>query len=191
MTAIVLPPLKLDFTNASSSRRGAKVDLVVVHRWGDPRATIDGIIAEFKDPKNQASSHGVYAGEIGKDKGRCVQMVALNDKAWTCADFNARSDNWEFADAMWSHQDPFGLARAARIVAWNLWKRGFPPMWVRGHGLIDGHRGFTRHYDLGKAGGGHYDPTTNETDWLHFVYTVKHEYQRGGFRHDWMAFEEV
>jgi hypothetical protein len=189
MAGIVLPPLTFDYTNAHSSRRGRKVDLVVVHRWGGGR--MDGVIAEFKDVKNEASAHGVYAGEIGADKGRCVQMVALDDKAWTCEDFNARSDNWEFADAMWQSNDPYGLARAARIIGWNLWKRGFPPNWVRGHGLVDGHRGFTRHYDLGASGGGHYDPTTNSTDWLHFVYMVKHEVQRGGFRHDWMAFEEA
>lgn len=185
---IVLPKMEYVWTKACSSRRGAESDLVVVHRWAIGRPDLEdiqGIINEFKDPANQASSHGVYSGHnVGKDHDRCVQMVRLRDKAWTCEDFNARSDNWEFGDPMWQGHDPVGLATAARIVASNLKLRDLPAIWVHGEHLHSGQKGFTRHYDLGVSGGGHTDPTTDLHLWEHFCAMVKYEYHRGGFRHD-------
>lgn len=185
---IILPPkIEYKFTAACSSRRKQKVWLVVVHRWGG--GSLDGVVNKFMNPKNEASSHTVYAGETGKDAGRCVQMVALNDKAWTCEYANAFSDNHEFGDAMWLGNDDLGWSVAARIVAWNLWKRGLPPMWVRKETLINGNPGFCRHYDLGAIGSnsdGHTDPTTDSRKWLKFVYMVKHEYERGDFRTNWL-----
>jgi hypothetical protein len=35
------------------------------------------------------------------------------------------------------------------------------------------------------VGGGHTDPTTSLWRWMKFVYMVKREYRRGGFRHVW------
>lgn len=191
MGAIVLPtPLEHVWTPARSPRQRAKVHVVVVHRWASPKASLDGIVDFFSDPKNQASAHGVYKGEKGKDAGRCVQMVPLDDKAWACAGFNAVSDNWEFGDDMWLGKDPEGLKVAARIVAWNCWKRRLPPTWIRGKTLLEG-KGFCRHADLGRVGGGHSDPTTNQKQWLKFVYMVKHEYERGKFRANYLLFKEV
>jgi hypothetical protein len=72
-------------------------------------------------------------------------------------------------------------AVAARIVGFLLQKHGLPVRWAkRGEGS-----GFCRHYDLGAAGGGHSDPTTDDAVWQRFVDRVEHEVARGGFRHAW------
>jgi hypothetical protein len=136
------------------------------------------------NPKNEASSHFVYAGEIGHDAGQCVQMVALKDKAWTEAAFNSEGISIECADAIWLLHDPKGFARAARITAWLLQHEHLPGAWVR-----DPHthaKGLARHADAGSAGGGHTAcPTTDKELWIQFVSRVKAELAHGGFRADW------
>ncbi len=100
MTYKNLPPVghltlpKLEWVpGACSSRNGSPVEEVFLHRWGirdTQHERISGVVSEFKNPANQASAHFVYAGEVGPDKGRCVQMVAYADKSWTEAQDNPR-----------------------------------------------------------------------------------------------------
>ena len=45
--------------------------------------------------------------------------------------------------------------------------------------------GIVRHYDLGAAGGGHTDPTTDTSLWRAFVKECNHQYARGHFRKSW------
>ncbi len=174
---VVLPKLAQRDSPNQSSRRGAKVTLIVVHR---PVGSYKGSIATLMNPATQASAHAIMAPG-GKE---ATQLVPWDQKAWACVSFNAVSDNLEIADEAWTGEDPHGFAVAARIVAFRCHKRGIPARWIRGSELLN-HSGVTRHYDLGAAGGGHTDPTLDERVWRDFMVRVQHELTRGGFREVW------
>jgi hypothetical protein len=172
---VVLPPLTWHQSPNYSSRHGEKVHLIVCHR---PVGSYAGSIATLCDPSRQASAH-----VITKTGGlEATQLVAWGDKAWACVAFNSMSDNIEFSDEMWVGQDPHGLAVAARIVAFRCHERGIPPVWTRDPLNT---AGVCRHYDLGVAGGGHTDPTTDDSVWRSFMSMVIAEFNRGGFRATW------
>lgn len=175
---VVLPPLRWRRSPNVSPRHGARVHLVVVHR---PVGSYHGSISVLCDPGHEASAHVILAPG-GKE---ATQLVAWSEKAWACVAFNSVSDNIEVADSAWDGTDPQALKVAARVVAYRLHKRRLPARWVRGRALLRGEPGFTRHYDLGQAGGGHTDPTTSTIRWLRFVLMVKRELRRGNFRPEW------
>lgn len=188
---VTLPKLEQIPTTACSARHaGAKVSMVVVHRWGVgawQSERISGVVGYFKNPANQVSSHLVYAGEQGPDAGQCVQMVPLAKKAWTEAAFNSVGVSVESADRIWLGNDDAGLHRLARIVGWLLHHHGLPAVDLEGEAVLNG-RGFTRHGALGLNGGGHtLCPTATAQDprWRSFRKLVKAEYDRGGFRRVW------
>lgn len=175
MAGVTLPELKQHPSPNFSSRRGASVHLVVCHR---PVGSYEGSIQWLSNPQAQASAH-----VITKPGGlEATQLVGWDDKAWACVSFNAVSDNIEFSDEMWVGGDPAGLAVAARIVGFRCHKRGIPPTWTRDPVNTPG---VCRHYDLGTAGGGHDDPTTDLATWQTFMGMVKHEFDRGGYRLHW------
>src|SRR5438270_2066263 len=162
MSDVTLPNLEWVPTRAQSSRRGASVRLVVVHRWAG--GSLQGVERWFENPSHEASSHLVYAGEEGPNAGRCAQMVPWSQKAWTEALYNAQSVEVECADAIWIGSDFKGLHRTARIVAFLLHKYGLPPVHVTGAAILHGRGGWCRHADLGAAGGGHTQcPSTDPT----------------------------
>lgn len=172
---IVLPPLDQKHSPNQSSRHGQRVHLIVVHR---PVGSYEGSIRALMDPAHQASAHVIM-----KKGGReATQLVAWDQKAWACMAFNALSDNLEIADECWDGSDPHGLAVAARIVAFRCLKRKIDPVWT--HDPLN-KPGICRHFDLGKAGGGHTDPTLDVAYWRRFILTVRKEYERGGFRKTW------
>lgn len=175
MTVAVLPPFVQHPSPNHSSRRGAKVHLVVCHR---PVGSYQGSIATLCDPARQASAH-----VITKTGGlEATQLVAWGEKAWACEAFNAFSDNIEFSDEMWVGADPHGLAVAARIVAFRCHVRGIPSSWTHDPSSVPG---VCRHFDLGLVGGGHTDPTTSDVVWMQFMKMVRAEHVRGGFRPAW------
>lgn len=188
MTGVVLPRLRWHPTPACSPRNGARVELVVVHRWGvryttEPAeaASYQGVVNYFMDRGHSASAHVVFPGSAVP--GEATQMVAWQDLAWAEAAYNAEADEIESADALWPDANPApdadGLAVLARIVAFRLHVRGLPAVW-------SARRGFCRHADLGAAGGGHAQcPTTDLAYWRRFVSLVQHEHDRGGFRKSW------
>jgi hypothetical protein len=177
-----LPKLEFHLTGNNSSRAGAPIQKVWVHRWAG--GTFQGVENWFDNPQSQASSHIVYAGEVGKDKSRCVQMVKYSRKAWTEAAYNRTGLSVECADAIWLGKDPNGFARTARIVAFLLHHNGLPAKWVRGFTFT--RKGFLRHADgLGPAGGHTQCPTTDMELWWQFVYRVKAECEYGRFRKVW------
>lgn len=186
--SLPLPDLTTRWTAAHSAGRGGrKIEDVWLHRWGiaDWRSeSIDGVIREFLDPSKDASAHFVYAGEIGPNAGRCVQMVRYADSAWTEAAFNKEGVSIECADAIWLGHDPKGFARVARITAFLLHRFNLGGKWVRDphtHAL-----GVTRHADGGSDGGGHTQcPTTDLELWGQFIRRVDAELALGGFRKEW------
>jgi N-acetyl-anhydromuramyl-L-alanine amidase AmpD len=113
-----------------------------------------------------------------------VQLVPWDRKAWTCAAFNSVSYNLEVDDDAWTGSDPDAMRTAARIVAFLCKRTGIPPTWTRAPHDAPG---VCRHYDLGIAGGGHTDPTTDANIWRHFMERVHAEHERGGFRPTWGA----
>lgn len=181
---VILPDLAWVSTKASSSRQGAPVTRVVVHRWGvaytnekAEASSYQGVINFFKNPANGASAHVVFPGSAVP--GKATQMVAWGDKAWAEMAYNGTSDDIESADAIWLGKDPAGLAVLARMVAMRLHVRGLPAVY-------SAEKGFCRHADLGTAGGGHTAcPTTDMNVWRDFAVRVVHEHERGGFRKVW------
>lgn len=186
---ITLPDLRWHPTPARSAREhGVAIEDVWMHRWGITgfqHESIDGVIAEFMNPANEASAHIVYAGEVGQSAGHCVQMVALRDKAWTEAADNSEGVSIECGDAMWLGHDPHGFARAARIAGWLLQHEHLPAAWVR-HPHTTHYHGITRHADGGAAAGGHTQcPTTDLQLFAQFVARTKAEMVHGGYRAKW------
>lgn len=158
---IALPKLHW-VSSPNFSERTAPVDLIVVH---DTEGGYSGAISWFAQKKSQVSAHLV----LREDGSEAVQMVHLDKKAWHCKAFNSRSIGIEmagfaskgFSDAEWQ--------AAAHIVAWLLKEYKLPVQWAQ-HGRGPG---FCSHYDLGVAGGGHHDPTTDTAKWQQFVARVK------------------
>jgi hypothetical protein len=181
---VVLPNLVWKPSPNFSSRSGHPVELVVVHRWGEPEApypeeakTYGGVVNYFSNPASKVSAHVVFPGSA--DPGQATQMVQWASMAWAEAAYNPVSDDVESSDDIWIGNDTYGMEVLARIVAFRLTMRGLPCVWST-------RKGFCRHADLGAAGGGHTAcPTTDLTQWRKFVSMVEHEFQRGGFRRNW------
>jgi N-acetyl-anhydromuramyl-L-alanine amidase AmpD len=175
-TPIVLPPLKWKPSpNFSERTRGLGIDLIVVH---DTEGGYEGAVSWFANAHSQVSAHIV----LKEDGSEATQMVAYSKKAWHCAAFNSSSIGLEMAGFAKKGYGEKEWAVAARIVAFLLHKHHLPAHWVRGPRYGSG---FCRHYDLGQAGGGHHDPTTDDKVWEGFVRRVQAEYTRGGFRKEW------
>lgn len=145
--------------------------LIVVHRPAGGYKQSEGWLC---NPTAEASAH------ILTDSNReAVQLVPWHRKAWAAASFNSASYNVEVDDDAWNGKDPAALATAARVVAYLAFNTGIPPAWTRNPTHTPG---VLRHLDLGRAGGGHSDPTTDTNLWVRFLSMVKAEHTRGGFR---------
>jgi len=190
MAAVILPPLKWKESPNQSARTHwtpSKVTGVTVHRWADkPQTTKNGALSTYHgvvdflcEASTQAAAHVVYGGSL---VGEATQLVPWSQGAWACEAFNGCTDSIEFADAIWTGQDDAGWHVAARIVAFRCHARDIPAVWTKDPVK---HPGICRHYDLGAAGGGHTDPTTDDALWVKFVAACAAELERGGFRATW------
>lgn len=182
---VILPRLA-QAPSLNRSPRLQPVRMVVVHR---PAGSYRGAIEALRDPHPDHPERRVSAHVLVREDGReATQLVPWNLKAWSCAAFNSLSDNIETPDAIWSKPltgaNLHAFLVCARIVAFRLHQRGFPAVWLRGETLLHG-RGFTRHLDLGAAGGNHSDPTSDTARWRSFVAAVETQHRRGGFRRTW------
>lgn len=172
---VTLPRLRQHASpNQSPRLHGVAPYLIVCHR---PVGGFAGAEQTLTDPAAQVSAHIL----TNSDK-EAVQLVPWDRKAWACASFNSVSYNLEIDDAAWTGADPAGLATAARIAAFLCMRTGIPPVWTP---TVLSRPGVTRHYDLGRAGGGHTDPTTDTARWRRFMQQVVAEHDRGGFRPTW------
>lgn len=182
MGSVTLPFLEHFLDGNSSPRYGAPIQKAWVHRWGG--GSFGGVESWFQNPRSDASSHMVYAGEIGNDAGRCVQMVPYSRKAWTESWWNRTGVSLECGDPIWLGHDPEGFAVAARIIAFWCHEFNLPPKWR--HGPTLPLRGFLRHADgLGRAGGHTSCPTTDLELWWQFRTRVIDEHTHGHFRKSW------
>jgi N-acetyl-anhydromuramyl-L-alanine amidase AmpD len=172
---IALPPLRWrESPNFSDRKAGVPLDLIVVH---DTEGGYEGAVQWFCNGHSQVSAHIV----LKEDASEATQCVPYSKKAWHCVTFNSRSIGLEMAGFAKAGYGEHEWAVAARIVAFLLHKHGLPPHWAK-NGVGPG---FCRHFDLGAAGGGHNDPTTDDAIWAKFVGEVKAEVERGGFRDEW------
>jgi transposase InsO family protein len=171
---VILPTLEQHPSPNVSSRRGIVPWLIVLHR---PVGSYAGALATLTRPGSDASAH-----VLTDSNRRAAQLVPWDRKAWACATFNTVSYNVEVDDDAWNGRDPGALATAARIVGFLCARTGIPAVWQRQplH-----HPGIVRHADLGRAGGGHTDPTLDVMAWRRFVVECANEVRRGGFRPVW------
>jgi hypothetical protein len=164
-----LPALKHVPSPNYSLRGGAAVRLFVVH---DCEGSYAGSVGWFAQVRSQVSAHLV----LRKDGLEATQCVPMDRKAWHACAANPYSDSLELEGF---EKDGFGdaeLDAAAAIVAWGLIRRGLPCRWAE-HGEGEG---FCSHYDLGAAGGGHFDITTDRAVWLAFAARVEAAYSAFG-----------
>ena len=148
-----------------SERSPPTIDLVVIH---DCEGDYAGSISWFAQTKSQVSAHLV----LNDDGSECTQMVPLLKKAWHAVEFNSRSIGVEMSGFVAKGFAPGELNADANIVAWMLKKFGIPCQ-----DALGGKRaGFTSHYALGAAGGGHVDPTRDPVVWAAYVSRVTAAY---------------
>lgn len=184
MTAPIVLPYPLPYRpspNQSARSPGVTPYLIVWHR---PVGSYHGSVDWLCNPASQASAHIVTEGnKTGVDVA--TQLVPWDRKAWTQGTFNSASYGIEVDDDAWNGKDPHALDVAARIGAWLTWKTGIPAAWSRNPLTTPGH---VFHSDLGRAGGGHTDPTGIPPDPAirrAFMLKIKRELVRGGFRDVW------
>jgi N-acetyl-anhydromuramyl-L-alanine amidase AmpD len=153
---VTLPTLKWKPSPNFSSRHGAAVDLAVLH---DCQGSYLGSITTFLGNNN---GNPVSAHFVLKDDGSEVtQMVDLADKAWHAVDLNPRSVGLEMAGYAERGYSDVELGNAAKIMAYLCHTLGVPARHARGGAGA----GIESHYGLGKAGGGHSDPSV-EPDFM-------------------------
>ncbi len=158
---MTLPPLKWVTSPNFSRRSPQKIDLIVAH---DTEGGYKGAIATFANTHSQVSAH-VVLREDGKE---ATQMVGFKSKAWHVKAFNSRSIGIEMAGFLAKGLDAAEWLAAAEITAYLCHRFNVPTTWTR-----NGARpGVCRHYDLGKAGGGHMDPTQSIAIWQKFLDNV-------------------
>lgn len=162
---LALPPLKHVASPNFSSRAGRKVDLIVCH---DCEGSYAGSISWFSQPASQVSAHLI----LREDGQEATQMVDFADKAWHAVAFNSRSIGVEMAGYAAKGYGAPEWQDAANVIAYLLHAFGIPCQWSQ-HGTV---AGFCSHYDLGAAGGGHKDPTTDFATWQQFVARVQAAY---------------
>jgi len=165
-TSLALPPLHFVSSPNFSSRGGRKIDLVVIH---DCEGGYAGAISWFSQKASDVSAHIV----LREDGLEAVQMVDFANKAWHACAFNSRSIGVEMAGLSSKGFAAGEWQAEANIVAYLLHKFGIPCQWAKG-GIGPG---FCSHFDLGKDGGGHCDPTTDSALWTHFVGQVSSAYR--------------
>lgn len=174
---LVLPTLDwVESPNVSDRLHGITPFLVVVHR---PVGSFQGALRALTDNKRpveqRVSAHLLTEGK------KATQLVPWHLKSWSCASFNSASYNIESDDDAWAG-DLDAFLTAAHIVAFICHKTGIPPVWTRDPANKPG---VTRHLDLGRAGGGHTDPTSNLTLWKNFLKQVQHDVEHTGWRRTW------
>lgn len=175
---LVLPDLDWVRSPNFSNRLHGVPYLVVMHR---PVGGFEGSLKTLTDPKAQVSAHVLTEGN-GTGVDKATQLVPWDKKSWSCAAFNSQSYNIEADDDAWDGDDWSAFYEAAHIAAFICHMTGIPPMWS--HDPLH-QAGVIRHLDLGRAGGGHSDPTSNLTIWRNFIRQIEHDVLHTGWRQSW------
>lgn len=174
-----LPQLAwLPSPNESGRLHNAAPYLIVWHRpVGRYRPSIDWL----RNPRAQASAHVITEGN-GTGVDQATQLVAWHRKAWHACAFNDYSYGIEGDDDAWDGDDASALLSVARLTAFLCWRTGIPCQQAK---RPTHDAGIATHAQLGRAGGGHADPTTDPAVIRHALQLTRRELDRGGFRHVW------
>jgi N-acetyl-anhydromuramyl-L-alanine amidase AmpD len=157
-----------------SSRRGMRVDLLVLH---DCEGGYEGSVRWFELSRSSVSAHYV----VREDGGEATQMVDLADNAWHACTFNRRSVGVEMGGFASRGFDVPLLATCARVFAFLCYHLQIP---VR-HARAGVGPGIASHKDLGPAGGGHHDPSDDPSFMQRFIGLVGDEHRKGHFPEVW------
>jgi hypothetical protein len=157
-----------------SSRRGARVDLLILH---DCEGGYEGSIRWFELSGSSVSAHYV----VREDGREATQMVDLADNAWHACTFNRRSVGIEMSGFASRGFDAPLLATAAHMFAFLCYHLQIP---VR-HARAGVGPGIASHNDLGAAGGGHHDPSEDPSFMQKFIALVDHEHRKCHFPEVW------
>jgi N-acetyl-anhydromuramyl-L-alanine amidase AmpD len=167
--------------NQSARLHGIRPYLLVLHR---PVGKYGPSIDWLRNPRARASAHIITEGNnTGVDVA--TQLVPWGRKAWTQGSFNSASYGIEVDDDAWDGDDLGAAFTAARIIAFLSTRTRIPCEWPSNGRYPHQKPGIYRHYDLGVAGGGHTDPTTDLAYWRWFVRQCQREKDRGRFRSSW------
>jgi N-acetyl-anhydromuramyl-L-alanine amidase AmpD len=157
-----------------SSRRGTRVDLLVLH---DCEGGYEGSVRWFELPRSSVSAHYV----VREDGGEATQMVDLADNAWHACTFNRRSVGVEMGGFASRSFDAPLLATSAHVFAFLCYHLRIP---VR-HARAGVGPGIASHKDPGPARGGHHDPSDDPTFMQRFIGLVAEEHRKGHFPEVW------
>lgn len=177
----VLAPLVWKPSPNFSSRRGAAITHLVWHatighylpsiRWLREPTVYDSHGNVVSGP--DASAHAV----LREDGGELSQLVAIANKAWHAAAWNAFTIGVEHASLDQGFASHAQLLESARLFAFFCHVHGIPPI----HGLHKP-RGIVRHRDLGAAGGSHHNGPSDQVWFGEYLPLVHEELVTGGFR---------
>ena len=171
-----LPKLVYKESPNQSPRAGwwPSIEVVICHT---PEGSYSSGLQTCLAPRGDASvSYHVLLNEAGTE---ATQLVPWGRKAWHAKDDNSRSEGLSAAGYASSFQPKSEQGRVfARMVAFRLKENNLPAKWTRGK---RGVKGFCRHADVQSDRS---DPM-NLAKWMVFVYLVKREHRRGGFRKSW------
>lgn len=157
-----------------SSRRGVRVDLIVLH---DCEGGYAGSIRWFETSQSNVSAHYV----VREDGCEATQMVDLADNAWHACAYNRRSVGVEMGGFASHGFDSALLATTARMVAYFCYHLQIP---VR-HARAGVGPGIASHNDLGATGGGHHDPSDDPIFMERFVGLADDAHRKGHFPDVW------
>ncbi len=146
-----LPSLTWRASPNYSARGGQRVRLIVVH---DCEGSFGGSVSWFAMTASQVSAHIV----LSEDGLQAVQMVAWANKAWHACNFNPFSEGIEAAGYSAKGLGAPEWAALAAIVAFRLHANGIP---CQRADAANDWTGYCEHVELGVAGGGHHDITTD------------------------------
>ena len=148
------------------------IEVVICHT---PEGGYAGTVKYLQQRASEVSYH-VLLNEAGTE---ATQLVPWGRKAWHAKDDNSRSEGLSAAGYASSFQPKSEQGRVfARMVAFRLKENNLPANWTRGK---RGVKGFCRHADVQSDRS---DPMSL-AKWMVFVYLVKREHRRGGFRKSW------
>jgi hypothetical protein len=172
---VTLPPLVWKRSPNQSPRHGERIDLLV---WHETAGSYAGSVAWLCNPRAAASAHIV----VREDGNAATQLVALHEKAWHAAHYNAHAVGIEHANVTpKGYATEHQLRVSGRIFGWLCLHLGVPPRWARGG---EG-RGVCYHGELGALGGGHTACGPNSAGWHRFLDYLHAEVARGHYRDEW------
>ena len=121
---------------------------------GNCEGSYAGSVSWFAMARSQVSAHVV----LSDDGARATQMVAWGNKAWHVCNMNPFSEGIEAAGYSAKGLGAPEWQALANIVAWRLRKNGVPCQRAT---AANNWTGWCQHVDLGTAGGGHHDVTSD------------------------------